>query len=275
MPEYPNGPISRQEYCTEGDVRRASIMLGIDPEPLLAAGILPRGWQFLLLKAETSHALMRSDGFPGLGIMFPDLNGKRVVLAGRDAQFFSDIPLETRLTRTSRVLDVAHKSAASGDITFVSFEHTIQRKDSTEPLVRESQTYVVMNDVYQARGTSTTEDALSFSELKTLTPDTITLSQYSALCYNSHRIHLDPSYTREVEGYPDLVVNGGLATLFVTEFLRSEFDIKITSLCTSHRLPLFVNRPMTIGLRRKEYSIEALILNETAEKAVSIEVGLS
>ena len=47
----------------------------------------------------------------------------------------------------------------------------------------------------------------------------------SALGFNSHKIHIDRAYARDVEGLPDLVVNGGLATLLLTEFLRVELGL--------------------------------------------------
>ena len=72
------------------------------------------------------------------------------------------------------------------------------------------------------------------------------LFQYSALGFNTHRIHFDRDYAREVEGHPDLVVNGGLATLLATEFLRRDLGRHLTSMSARHLAPLYVNRPMTI-----------------------------
>ena len=74
--------------------------------------------------------------------------------------------------------------------------------------------------------------------------------QYSALGFNTHRIHFDRDYAREVEGHPDLVVNGGLATLLATEYLRRDLSLTLTSLAARHFAPLYVGRPMTIHLQR-------------------------
>ena len=60
----------------------------------------------------------------------------------------------------------------------------------------------------------------------TVVPDETLLFQYSALGFNSHRIHIDRDHAREVEGFPDLVVNGGLATLLLTEFLRRDLGVR-------------------------------------------------
>jgi len=54
------------------------------------------------------------------------------------------------------------------------------------------------------------------------------LFRYSALTFNSHRIHYDFPYATGVEGYPGLVVQGPLiATLFLHELMaqRPEMDV--------------------------------------------------
>ena len=40
------------------------------------------------------------------------------------------------------------------------------------------------------------------------TPDSVALFRYSALTFNSHKIHYDTPYCRDVEGRPGLVVHG-------------------------------------------------------------------
>ena len=56
---------------------------------------------------------------------------------------------------------------------------------------------------------------------RSIVADEVMLFRYSALTYNGHRIHYDLPYASGVEGYPALVVNGGLATLLLYELLRS------------------------------------------------------
>jgi 3-methylfumaryl-CoA hydratase len=78
------------------------------------------------------------------------------------------------------------------------------------------------------------------------------LFQYSALGFNSHKIHLDRNFAREMEGFPDLVVNGGLATLLLTEFLRLELKGAFTSLTAKHVAPLFCGRPISLWGERQD-----------------------
>jgi len=51
---------------------------------------------------------------------------------------------------------------------------------------------------------------------RTISPSPELLFRYSALTFNSHKIHYDRDYCRDVEGYPGLVFHGPLtATLLL------------------------------------------------------------
>jgi 3-methylfumaryl-CoA hydratase len=53
-----------------------------------------------------------------------------------------------------------------------------------------------------------------------IAPDPVLLFRYSALTFNSHRIHYDRPYVTEVEGYPGLIVHGPLIATFLSDLLR-------------------------------------------------------
>ena len=53
------------------------------------------------------------------------------------------------------------------------------------------------------------------------TPTPTTLFRFSALTWNAHLIHLDRTYAREIEGYPERLVHGPLTALMLIEALRS------------------------------------------------------
>ena len=53
-------------------------------------------------------------------------------------------------------------------------------------------------------------------------PDDVLLFRYSALTFNSHRIHYDRRYVTEVEGYPGLVVHGPLIATLLLDLLRHQ-----------------------------------------------------
>jgi hydroxyacyl-ACP dehydratase HTD2-like protein with hotdog domain len=54
-------------------------------------------------------------------------------------------------------------------------------------------------------------------------PTTVQLFSFSAVTWNPHRIHYDLDYARDVEGYPDVLVQSHLHACFLTQALRENF----------------------------------------------------
>jgi 3-methylfumaryl-CoA hydratase len=79
-----------------------------------------------------------------------------------------------------------------------------------------------------------------------VTPDSVMLFRYSALTFNSHRIHYDYPYVTRTEGYPDLVMNGGLTTLLVFELARMHAATPLRYIASRNVRPLFVNHAITL-----------------------------
>jgi 3-methylfumaryl-CoA hydratase len=94
---------------------------------------------------------------------------------------------------------------------------------------------------------------------RSVEPDTTLLFRYSALTFNGHRIHYDQAYSRDEEGYPDLVVHGPLTATLLQQFALEQ--------CGGRRLkrfdfrgvtPLFVGRAFQLEGKRAEDGTLAL-----------------
>ena len=76
-----------------------------------------------------------------------------------------------------------------------------------------------------------------------VTPDAVLLFRFSALTFNSHRIHYDRTWAMETEGYPGLVVHGPLTTALLLDFARdSNPGRTIRSYTTQARAPSSTRR---------------------------------
>ena len=75
-------------------------------------------------------------------------------------------------------------------------------------------------------------------------PDSILLFRFSALTFNSHRIHYDRAWAMDVEGYPGLVVHGPLTSTLLIDFARDHNLGRVfLSYTTQARAPLFDTSP--------------------------------
>lgn len=242
--------VQREEICSLSTVRRVAAMLDLDPDAVAAGQALPCGWQFVLLGADTRRSALRGDGFPGLGVPMPDLGLPRLMLGSRTVAFHGDIPVGASVVRASSVQSLVRKTTASGPMAVVKIVHTLRLAAavSPEPALVETQTYLLLPPRPPSASTAETAPAAApqSAHCKTVVPDETLLFQYSALGFNSHRIHLDREHARTVEGFPDLVVNGGLCTLLLTEFLRRDLGVVPAALSVRHLAPLYCNRPVTL-----------------------------
>ena len=79
---------------------------------------------------------------------------------------------------------------------------------------------------------------------RTVIPDETLLFRYSAITFNPHRIHYDYPYATSQEGYPALVVNGGIASILVLELFKSAAGRDPTSVTARNVAPLFCGREL-------------------------------
>jgi len=268
--------VTRLETCSLSAVRKVAAMLDLDPDGLIEGEPLPPSWHFILLGADTRRSALRSDGFPGLGVPMPDLDLPRLLLGGRTVSYRHDIPIGSMLRRVSAIQSLKHKSTAAGPMAVVTILHELRLVNETTPAVVETQTYLLLGP---REGSAQDEGAaapmpLAAEKRITCIPDETLLFQYSALGFNSHKIHIDKSFARDVESFPDLVVNGGLATLLLTEFLRRDLSLAPSVLRIRHVAPLFCGRPMTLAAYCEEGRWSLKAFNDKNALAVDMEVDL-
>jgi 3-methylfumaryl-CoA hydratase len=260
-------------HCDALVVRRIAAMLDLDPAPFANGTLLPPGWHFALLGGETRRSNLRADGFPGLGVSMPDLGLPRLLLAGRTVEYRDALLVGEHVERLSRVHSVTHKQGASGPMAVVTIGHELRRMTGTSAIL-ETQTYILLGAAISGAKTDKRPVTASTGYQTTIRPDETLLFQYSALGFNSHKIHIDRDWARNVEGLPDLVVNGGLATLLLMEFLRKDLKLVPVSVKAKHKTPLYCGRPITLTAYREEEIWRACAFDDLGTLAVDMEVNV-
>ena len=166
----------------------------------------PQGIHWCLNTPETTTGDLGVDGHP-LRTEQADL--PRRMWASSDLRFHAPIAVGAKVEQVSRVEDSSSKQGKTGRLVFMTVVHAITA-DGT-PAVSERQT-IVYRDAAPA-GEAPPPPLLEpqrWDWERTLVPQPPLLFRYSALTFNSHRIHYDLPYAVEEEGYPGLVVHGPL-----------------------------------------------------------------
>jgi 3-methylfumaryl-CoA hydratase len=262
-------PIISNERCSLAMVRRLAAMLDLDTHSYSNGDVLPRGWHFFMLSGETRKSTLRQDGFPGLGVQLPDFGLPRLLLGGRTVSYQGNIMIGSEIERTSFIKNISEKTTQSGRMAIVTIQHELRPILSSNPAIVETQTYILLSGKSVPSKTENTLAVPIHAEYqKQVVPDETLLFQYSALGFNSHKIHLDRDYARNIEGLPDLVVNGGLATLLLTEFMRTDLGLEITDIKVKHIAPLFCGHTMTLAADCNETGWELKIFDDNNMVAV-------
>jgi 3-methylfumaryl-CoA hydratase len=231
-----------------GLVRRLAALLDLDPRGLRRGDPLPIGWHAVLFWPLARQSALGPDGHPERGDFMPPIPLPRRMFAGRRTWFRAPIRIGADVTRVSTIAAITPKSGRSGQMVFVTLRHGIMA-DGVEAVVEE-QDLVYREAAQPGAATPAPPPPLELpagAETIAFTPSTTLLFRYSAVTYNGHRIHYDADYAREAEGYPALVVNGGLTTILLTELAKRKLSGPLARISSRAGRALYVDRPARLA----------------------------
>jgi len=236
--------IGRQE--TRNDVidsRTANALaatLDYDPQAAFLNGELPPLWHWVYFTPSARASELGPDGHPKRGGFLPPVELPNRMWAGGRLRFEQPLRVGEKVERVSRIVRCERKSGRSGDLVFVTVEHTVSGERGVA-LVEEHD--IVYRAPAPRGGPLAGETVEAQAEFRQLVhPDPVLLFRYSALTFNGHRIHYDHPYVTQEEGYPGLVFHGPLtATLLLDAFRAAHPDKRVTRFAFRAVGPLFDN----------------------------------
>ena len=208
--------------------RLRTTLLRIEQTP--ATGVLPTLGHWCYFQAPAPADLLGEDGHPQRGGFLPPIALPRRMWAGGSLEFLAPIPIGATLSRHSTIGSMQAKEGRSGKLVFVSITHDYWQEETK--LITERQDLVFREAAIKGNTASTkskttilppSEKTPAPLHSQTLRGDTVTLFRFSALTFNSHRIHYDRDYAVQVEGYSGLVVHGPLLATQLAQFAEQHF----------------------------------------------------
>lgn len=239
-----------EEVCALPLVRRMAALLDRNPTSLANGDLLPRGWHVALFNPPTPQSQLRADGAAHLGVTLPDTGMPRLMMGGRKIDFVGDIPIGARVRRTSRAGAVTTKHGRSGPFALVDVEHRISVEDDDAPVLVESTSYVLREEVGRGHPKlpATSKSPIPAADVsRILVPNESMLFRYSGITDNPHRIHYDLRYAQS-EGYPALVVNGTIPTMFLLEMFREHAGRDPVEWRSRNLAPIYCGETLTLTL---------------------------
>lgn len=233
--------------------------------PTQAIGAMPQGIHFCLTTPDAPTATLGEDGHPKRdetpGSFLPPIPLPRRMWASSKITFHQPLTIGATIERTSRIASIAEKDGATGKLVFVDIAHDTLADGKRA--VSETQTLVYRDAAAPDAPLSPplveqpNFDASAWDAHRILTPDPRLLFRYSALTFNTHRIHYDAPYASEVERYRGLVVHGPLTATWLLDLAQAELGPNaLASFAFRGMSPAIAGEPLHLVMRRSGGDIE-------------------
>ena len=225
-----------------GHAARIAVTLGL-PIPEVGA-VLPSLWHWAFFLETVPIALTGTDGHPARGSFLPPADNRNRMWAGGRVAFEGALVVGTEAHKTSTVTAIQEKKGRTGSLLFVTVKHDIVQNGTL--IVSEEQDIVYREpSPPKLQGT---EPAPASQWTQPVDPSAVLLFRYSAVTFNSHRIHYDYPYVTEKEGYPGLVIHGPLiATLMCQAFAQAHPQATLKHLAYRGLRPLIAPTPFAVA----------------------------
>lgn len=219
---------------------------------------MPQGVHFCLCTPEAPTAQLGEDGHPARddspASFLPLVPLPRRMWAASAIEFHAPLAVGAGVERVSRVASITPKEGRSGAMVFVEVVH--ETSADARLAVREVQT-LVYREAAAADGPLAPPpsgegafDPSAWDTHRIVLPDPRLLFRYSALTFNTHRIHYDAPYAREVERYRGLVVHGPLTASLLLQLAARELgENRLTEFEFRGVSPAIASEPLHLAIR--------------------------
>jgi 3-methylfumaryl-CoA hydratase len=273
--------IGRKQTATDvlhpGPANLLRLALG-RPEPEFGDGDpLPPAWLALYFLPRFATAELRPDGTPRDTGVIPVMPLPRRMFAGERVHVRRPPRIGDTVRRETELSDISMKSGGTGTLVFATVSSRVL--DTGGVAVEEERRTVFREEVKAGEGNQAPRREPAPTDVpwrRRVTPDPVLLFRFSALTFNSHRIHYDRAWAMDVEGYPGLVVHGPLTTTLLVDFARDQNPgRRIVGYATQARAPLFDNAPFELRGRPTAGGCELWAVTPEGTVAMSAEVELA
>ena len=261
-----NAWIGRETSATDQlDEGLAARWLATFDLPQPDSPLMPQGIHFTLCTPDAPTARLGEDGHPSrdesADSFLPPFPMPRRMWASSRIEFHAPIAVGAAILRKSRVASVTEKQGSSGQLAFVDVQHETHANGTLS--IVETQTLVYREAAASdapltppALG-GTTFDPSEWDAKRVLTPDPRLLFRYSALTFNTHRIHYDAPHAEHTERYRGLVVHGPLTASLLLQLAANELgENKLASFAFRGMSPAIAQEPLHLVMRRSEDGFE-------------------
>jgi 3-methylfumaryl-CoA hydratase len=270
--------LTATDVIEPGPANLLRLALGRPEAELKRGDALPPSWLALYFLPRFGPDELRPDGSPRDAGVVPAMPLPRRMFAGERVRAARPLRIGDAVSRETELADISVKSGGTGTLVFATVVSRVFGPGGLA--VQEERRTVFREEVKAGQGNQSPRREPAPADVpwrRTVTADPVLLFRFSALTFNSHRIHYDRAWAMGTEGYPGLVVHGPLTTTLLIDFARDcNPGRTVRSYSTQARAPLFDTAPFELRGRPTADGRGAELWAVTPEGtiAMSAEVGL-
>lgn len=223
--------------------------------------IMPQGIHLALCTPEAPSAALGEDGHPARDDsaqgFLPPVSLPRRMWASSKIAFHMPIAIGAVIERKSRIAAISEKQGSTGPLAFVDVAHETFANGSLA--VAETQSIVYREAASGGQDLSPPPlgegsfDPAGWDAHRAVTPDARLLFRYSALTFNTHRIHYDAPYAEQIERYRGLVVHGPLIASLLLQLAAAEVGAnRLRSFAFRGLSPAIADQPLHLVMRQSD-----------------------
>lgn len=213
------------DVVTASAVLKFAATLGQENPPMEKGAPIPSGWYGAFFPASHRPSQMRPDGQASGGGIAPPIPLPRRRIGGTRVKFHEPLRIGDEITRVTEIADIRIDDGPNGAMATILERNTIS---SSRGLAVVEERDMVMLSEKRAEAASATPPPVpaQASWRQVIEPNPPLLFRFSALRFNSHRIHYDRDYCTKVEKLPGLVVQTSLISQLMIEMCRRELPAR-------------------------------------------------
>jgi 3-methylfumaryl-CoA hydratase len=241
-----------QDFVSPALVDRLAKTLECDGEPPRSGEALPAGWHTIFCLHAAARGELGEDGLPLAYELIPQVPMQRRLFGGARLEFHAPLIVGEEVTCESELSNVKLRSTPAALMAIATLRHRFSGSAGLAAVEEQDIIHLQPlggNDKDEDRKpTGDSKVPPTPSLQRAFAPDPITLFRFSALTFNSHRIHYDAPYAEAAEKLPKLIVQGKLIALSLIEVARRALPVAvIRSFQYRSSRPLFVGVPCMLA----------------------------
>ena len=197
-----------------------------------------------------------ADGHPRRGDgLLPPVRLPRRMFASASMTFAEPLVLGRDAELTLTVAKISHRAGRTGDLVFVDVDRSLSQEGRVR--LTERQTIVYRGAGEPASPVTPSDVAAQDGDI-TWSPGPVDLFRFSAVTFNSHRIHYDLPYATGEEGYPALVVHGPFTAAKLFALAGATLGAPLAAFSFRANAPLFAGQPVRLRAGAESGGFEAV-----------------